>query len=158
MLPVPTHAPAQFRAALKWGNHSGNYLLHLVSGISRRELRRKMCNYHPGLHYLPSLFGLQTKVQAFWLLLLSLPCAQQDMAGMGMACLLPKFLQSRPRVSGTEPLAPAHCHLLWDRVLAGDPRGCGQALKGQGADGPLGEPGSVAISSRWHPPCQVTPS
>lgn len=44
-----------------------------------------MCNYYPGFHYLLSLSGLQTKVEGIWLLLLPLPCAQHDMAGMGMA-------------------------------------------------------------------------
>lgn len=130
--------------------HSDNYQLHLVSGISRQALRRKAtCNCYPGLHYLLSLFGLRRKVEG------TLAIAQHDMAGMGMAWLLPQIVLSGPPVA----LSPSpHCHLLWDRALAGGLWGCTQAVNGQGADCPLCEPGSVAISSRWHPLGQVTPN
>lgn len=49
---------------LEWGDHVGNYPLCLVSGISMKELGGEgKRNCYPGVHYLLSPLGLQTKVE-----------------------------------------------------------------------------------------------
>lgn len=58
--------------------------------------------------------------------------------------------------SGTDPPSPARCHLLWDRALAGGPWGCAQLSVAKKLIVHFVDQGSVAISSRWHPLCQVT--
>lgn len=156
MLPAPTHAPVQVGdAGCGVGGHPGNHQRCLVSGISRKELGRKAkCVQVPQVHSLLSPLGLPTKVEGTRLSLLTLPCAQHHAAGMGMARLLAESCRQPP--SGAEP--PLCCPLPsapgWSPGRG--PRGCAQHSVAKTLIVHFVDQGSVAISSRWHPLCQVT--
>lgn len=139
MLPLPTHAPAQLRDALEWGNPAGNYELSLVSGISMQELRKAKRNCSPVLHSMLTLFGLiyllHMKAKGTLAVIASpAPCSAVhgwDGNGLSTAKIL---LSCPPLALRPSPLPTAICSGTgpWR-----GPVGLCSALNGQGADWPL---------------------
>ena len=153
MLPVPTHAPAQLRDALKWGNPSGNYQLFLVSGISTQELGKAKCNCFPvhtpwSLVLLGLIQLLHIREEGTLAIAASLPLLSRTWLGWEWPVYsqIPAIWPS----GGTE----THCHLLWDKDWAGGLWGCAQLSMAKELIVPFVNQGSVAVSSSWHPLCQ----
>ena len=160
MLPFPTHGPAQLRDALKWGNPSGNYQLCLVSGISTQELGKAKCNCFP-IHtpWSLALWGLihllHIRVEGTLPVVASSNPAQQDMAGVGMALSIVRFLLFGPPAAlRPSPLPTAIC----SGTRAGQ-RACGAVLSSQWpkswlptlwAKGQWQFPEAGALSARTH--------